>query len=541
MAAGSWPASTTSLPGKARRGQNELGKWSLWKLGASIASWRSRPKRAWARKNWRVHWSWASPPGVPKARQGSPSRRASDGLRVVRGRVPGRSELASPSSSQSIWARVPRQKPRPGTTGELCSQPPLGVAATRLPCRSTTSTWQVSPKVGSPDPPARRASSAAWPRPGPGQAGGAPGRRPGSQLQRRLVPDQGPAAVGVGGVEQAVQGHVEGGRVAVPGLPVGEGELGALGHRVDVGGAAQAHRLQVEPVEQAELLEQHRALAPRAGLAHRPAAVLDRHRRLHRGPPAGQVVAVQQPLVAPAAHVHDLGGGQVAGDRLGHEPLVEGGQGGLDLAVPVRAGRLGLLQQPPPGRGQGRVAQPPARGRHPVGQPHLGRGGPLVAEQPLHGADRPADPRDRREPGLGVADGRLEHVAQAAPCRGRAAAASRPRRPRARRRPAARCPGSGRGPGRRNRSMVAAAGTGPCPFTTSTRPCPAGAARIGASPPGPFRCGSTTWSTKPAATAASKALPPRSSTAIPAAEASQWVEDTIPKDPRSSGRVANTP
>jgi hypothetical protein len=89
--------------------------------------------------------------------------------------------------------------------------------------------------------------------------------------------------------------------------------------------------------------------------------------------------------------------------------------------------------------------------------------------------------------------------------------------------------------------MVAAAGTGPCPFTTSTRPCPAGAARIGTSPPGPFRCGSTTWSTNPAATTASKALPPRSSTAIPVAEASQWVEETMPKEPRSSGRVANTP
>jgi hypothetical protein len=30
-------------------------------------------------------------------------------------------------------------------TGELCSQPPLGVAETMLPQRSTTSTWQVSP------------------------------------------------------------------------------------------------------------------------------------------------------------------------------------------------------------------------------------------------------------------------------------------------------------------------------------------------------------------------------------------------------------
>ena len=63
----------------------------------------------------------------------------------------------------------------------------------------------------------------------------------------------------------------------------------------------------------------------------------------------------------------------------------------------------------------------------------------------------------------------------------------------------------------------------------------------GTSPPGPFRCGSTTWSTKPVAHAASKAFPPRSSTAIPVCDASQWVDATIPKVPRSSGRVVNTP
>src|SRR5215831_2157419 len=57
------------------------------------------------------------------------------------------------------------------------------------------------------------------------------------------------------------------------------------------------------------------------------------------------------------------------------------------------------------------------------------------------------------------------------------------------------------------------------------------------SPPGPFRWGSTTCSVNAAATAASNALPPRSSTAIPAALASQCVEATIPNVPRSSGRV----
>src|SRR6476620_11476401 len=52
-------------------------------------------------------------------------------------------------------------------------------------------------------------------------------------------------------------------------------------------------------------------------------------------------------------------------------------------------------------------------------------------------------------------------------------------------------------------------------------------------------CGSTTCSANPAATAASNAFPPRSSTAIPAADASQCVEATIPNVPDSSGRVVN--
>ena len=58
---------------------------------------------------------------------------------MVRGRLPGTSEAGRPSSSQNICARVPRQKPRPGTVGEDWSQPPEGVTATTLPCRSITS------------------------------------------------------------------------------------------------------------------------------------------------------------------------------------------------------------------------------------------------------------------------------------------------------------------------------------------------------------------------------------------------------------------
>ena len=79
--------------------------------------------------------------------------------------------------------------------------------------------------------------------------------------------------------------------------------------------------------------------------------------------------------------------------------------------------------------------------------------------------------------------------------------------------------------------MVAFAGAGPCPHRTVGRPLSAGAKMIGTSPPGPLRCGSTTCRTNPVATAASKALPPPSSTAMPAAEASQCVEATMPNVP----------
>ena len=90
-----------------------------------------------------------------------------------------------------------------------------------------------------------------------------------------------------------------------------------------------------------------------------------------------------------------------------------------------------------------------------------------------------------------------------------------------------------------NASIVAAFGATPWPQITRVHRRSASRRMIGTSPPGPLRWGSTTCRTKPAATAASKALPPRSSMAIPAADASQWVDDTMPNVPRSSGRVVN--
>ena len=144
VAAGS-RSSATSVPGSAPRGWNEAGKLSLCQAGASMASCRDAPIPRWRSRNSSCHWSCWSPPGVPQASTGTPSRDTRVGDRVLRGRRPGTREDASPGSSQVICSRLPRQNPSSGIVGEDCSQPPLGVAEIIVPAASTTSTCTVSP------------------------------------------------------------------------------------------------------------------------------------------------------------------------------------------------------------------------------------------------------------------------------------------------------------------------------------------------------------------------------------------------------------
>src|SRR5260370_33717597 len=87
--------------------------------------------------------------------------------------------------------------------------------------------------------------------------------------------------------------------------------------------------------------------------------------------------------------------------------------------------------------------------------------------------------------------------------------------------------------------MVAFEGAGPWPQITSVRARLVSCTMIGTSPPGPFRCGSTTCSVNAVATPASKALPPFSKIPIPTAVAIQWVEVATPHVPSISGRVVN--
>ncbi len=162
---------------------------------------------------------------------------------------------------------------------------------------------------------------------------------------------------------------------------------------------------------QRELLEEHRALTPRAGLADRVAAVVVAERRLGRRSPAGEVGLREQPAVPATGRVQDLGGAGEAHDRLREPALVEGGAGVLDLPVAVARRSLGLAHDPGVGLRERGVAHPPAGARR--GQPQLPRAGPLALEQVRHALDRGDDPPERRKPAAGVLDRMGEHVAEA--------------------------------------------------------------------------------------------------------------------------------
>jgi hypothetical protein len=184
----------------------------------------------------------------------------------------------------------------------------------------------------------------------------------GPQLLRGLVADECAALVVVCGRQQPVEWDVDEVGIAVERLAVGEGELGALGDGVDVFRGTEAHRLEVEARQQGELLEEDRALPPRAGLADRVAVVLESRRRLDRRLPGAEVVACEEPSLLGAQPV----------DGLGHEAAVKGLAGAVDPRLAAAASRL--VEDPAVRRGQGRVAeQRPRAGRRQV---ELGRGRP---------------------------------------------------------------------------------------------------------------------------------------------------------------------
>ena len=172
-------SSTTAPAGVQPRGQNESSSAVVCKAGASIACCGVYPPDERAQQ---LRAAATGPAGrrraCPSAMTGTPSRSTSVGVRVVRGRRPGRSADGELGPARSSAAGCRGRSPAPGSSGEDCSQPPDGVAETMLPQRSTTSMWQVSPRV------APSVSTVGSPVP----AAGATTARAGSERQVRDVP-----------------------------------------------------------------------------------------------------------------------------------------------------------------------------------------------------------------------------------------------------------------------------------------------------------------------------------------------------------------
>ena len=265
-----------------------------------------------------------------------------------------------------------------------------------------------------------------------------------------------------------------------------------LGRRVE--------RLRPELVEHRQHLEQRRSLAPEVGLRHLDAVPLRDDRVLPGGGERRQVVAADQPRQHLATGVTPLGRGGTRSTASATNPC-----------APLVAGRLGLRGHVGAGgRGRPRPAAR-ARRRRPgwrTARPHAARGRRAATGRPRWSSSRgtgPAPARWSRRPGraAGARRGRSRSPARArspaAASRGRAAGAARRRPHRARPRPAGPTRGRGRDPSPRTPRASRPAGAGPCPQSTRGVGSFAVATIAGRSPPGPFRCGSTTCSTKPPA------------------------------------------
>ena len=230
---------------------------------------------------------------------------------------------------------------------------------------------------------------------------------------------------------------------------------------------------EVVALEQRELLERRRPCPPRACLADREPAVVERDRRLQRRLPRGQVVAREQAAFGLAE----------ARDLLGDEALVVRLPRALDL-VPLGSrpcSRRRCVDTSPRARGCGRARLPPeSEGRAPPSRATTRAAPGSPRSSP--GCDRRAGSRAPRT------RSRTRGRRRSATSRSRAGAGAsrrrhRERTPRARRcqgRARARAPGSGRSsqprvrhPGRRGRAAP------PVPRTRRSR-APRRRARSGA-------------------------------------------------------------
>ncbi len=239
----------------------------------------------------------------------------------------------------------------------------------------------MSPRVGSPTPGASGASPT-----GVARRGFSP---PGRSSADDSCVEQAAPLLRVVAREEHVERHVGEVRIAVPRLAIGERELRALGDRVDVLRRVLAHPREVEALEQPQLLEEDRRLAPRPGLEHLVAVVVDRERLLPPRLPRCQVFRREKARVTLAGAVAPLA--LLERDELLGDPA----------AVPVLH-RILRRGEPTVRLGELRVRR--HRPRLGDGKVEVRRRRPVLAEELLDVADRAGDLRQDGIAGLGVVD-----------------------------------------------------------------------------------------------------------------------------------------
>ena len=283
-----------------------------WNIGASIASWRSRPQTRWARKkSQRPLVLLVAARGAE--RQHGPAVAQRQGRRERRPRPRAADQRRrQPCSSQNICARVPRQSRARDRRRAL--QPAAAGRRARPGCRSGRRRRGGRCRRASarPRPPRRR-------------------RRRGSTVARPSGPGRSSPEASAAITRGAMPRRRA--RAAAPAAPAPSRRTRPPGRRTRASrprspraGARRRGTGRVERVEQRQLLQQHRPLAPRPGLEHRPAAEVAAdpapRRRRPRSRPPGRPGVVERPTAV---------------DRLGDEAAVPGVARRVDPRLARRA------------------------------------------------------------------------------------------------------------------------------------------------------------------------------------------------------------
>ena len=348
-----------------------------------------------------------------------------------------------------------------------------------LPHRSTTSTWQVSPRVTPsgahgrlPGGRVRRSGRPAGPGPArtPGAAARARPGGPGAPRARRARPTSAARSLAYAGESRVVQRRVR--PVAVPGLAVGERQLHHLGDRVDALGRGRVeqppgHRGRRAP----PALCSSTGPWPQARVLATEKPCHSRRRRLLPGRPRTRPCPRRSPgRRGPRRWSRGTAAREKASTASATKPCAPGPPGGVDLGLPVAAGGRALVDQPlqRARRRPGLVNSAPGSGALPSRSQSCGGRQPVARRTaPRTRADRGATRGSSGCPSRRVADRRREHVGQRP-----GAVVAQQQQPGVDgaghgRRRAARSPGTRSRPSERKCSMVAPAGAGPWPHSTA--------------------------------------------------------------------------